>query len=333
MLMKPNNNNKNVVVSSQGAATADNADIVRPLRAARSLKACFFDGWRIFALNHLTYLKAFSDSALIAGIAATLLLVFPVRFVIEQFVRLLSLSPDAGTAACLSSLTNLDTPALCLHGGALVLSFLLFNVAKAATWSRIVGFDASGSLKGNKWRLQVKKTFSQFVRLLGYNTVVLLVMLLLLALAVWGCLKADHFYPLIIFLPVAYLMSLLFAAGRNAFMLGNLSFSPALLYSFTKGLRHYGGCLIISLLIGLPSLIVALIFLLPDVVFSAAYAAGRYSIEMGEEAVFPPSLVWIGAAVSILSFAIAYLSLTLNTWALAFKTASSFPAAGKTSKE
>lgn len=326
------NFNDNAPAPLTGEQTADAStpvDVISPFYGQRSLRGCVADGWRVFALKPKTYLAGLLPGALLAGVGLALIWTMVCRFCTE-FLLPIRIYLQAGYTndEAWQQFGPLTTDYV-LGAAACLVGLLALLVGRACVWAQIGHYARTNSLPSLRTLLRPKSIAAHCGRLLVYNVLTGLVLLLLAVPFSLLAVSGSEWWLLAV-LPFWVFVLALAVPGRNAYLLAQGSLKTALKSGLREGWHHWGGYFLIMLLTAIPLLVAAAVLLLPLAPVTLAEFANVVNLLTNEPSGMPLYAQWTGRVLAVIGFAGTFLVGTLQTWSLAFKAATStgLPAPG-----
>ncbi len=311
----------------QGATVAPettaavNPDVIPAFHHHRSIRACVFDGWRVFALAPKRFLAQLLPYALLVGAALAYLLYAVVDFCARTLVPAHFYLSEGQEAESVWQLYSPQTSDYAHLGIALLVAVVICFVAKAALWEQIKVFKQTGALPTRGLLLPKKSLWLRCFRLFAWNALLFLAWLLPSALIGAVAWLTDLPWLSLLALPIALVLMAIGTPGRVAFMVGDTPFKQALATTWQKGARHCGGYIIVILITAIPLLALAAALLLPYASIPFACFADAVNVELGEASGLPEHFAALHIGVATIALCGTAFISTFQTWALAFKAA------------
>lgn len=343
---------KTVIDRSIAADFSSPRPKLAPLGHRRSLAGAVADGWRIFAYRPLVYLKAYRVAALLTGVGLAGLMLCLTRFaayhVLPAFRAVSDLGQKPDVAIAMFAPTGRDN---IVFGLLLFVSLLCLTIGKGRVWAQIAFFKHRGRLpfdhseaetEGAKAK-RLKALLSRLFRpcaltrqdrrelrrttwktaLRWFVWTALTLVLALVPIAAFAALA--WWYGLLWiglvalpFVVVVYSMSI---PGRYDYVVAGRSLSAASKAAMHSGWKHLGGYFLTALLTGIPLSLAWAVFLLPPVVMGFGYLADGTGVLTTDPSGMPGCANALFVGVAAIGVALCYVTATMQTWALALKSA------------
>lgn len=323
-----------------------------PLGHRRSLAGAVADGWRIFAYRPLPYLKAYRLAALLTGVGLAGLLLCLTRFtayhVLPAFRAVSEMGQKPDVAIAMFEPTGRDN---IVFGLLLLLSLLCLTIGKGRVWAQIAFFKHRGRLpfdhseaesnddkaKGLKALLSRlfrpcsltrqdrqalrRGTWTAALRWFVWTALTLvlaLVPIAVFAAVAWWSGQVWVWLAALPFVVVIYSMSI---PGRYDYVVAGCSLTAAGRAAIHSGWKHLGGYFLTALLTGIPLAVAWVVFLLPAVVMGFGFLADGTGVLTTDPSGMPDCANALFVVVAATSVALCYVTATMQTWALALKSA------------
>lgn len=323
-----------------------------PLGQRRSLAGAVADGWRMFAYRPLAYLKAYRLAAVLTGVGLAGLMLCLTRFTAYHVLPAMRAVSDLGqkpdVAIAMFAPTSHDN---IVFGLLLLVSLLCLTIGKGRVWAQIAFFKHRGRLpfdhseaegsapktKGPKALLkrlfrpcsltrQDRKalrqtTWSAALRWLIWT--VLTLVMALVPIAVFGVLAwwVGKLWIGLVALPFVVVIYSMSIPGRYDYVVGGRSLSVAGKSAMHSGWKHLGGYFLTALLTGIPLGLCWAVVLLPPVVMGFGYLADGTGVLTTDPSGMPHYADVLFVFVAAIGVALCYVAATMQTWALALKSA------------
>lgn len=304
-------------------------DTIAPYHSNRSLRACIFDGWRIFALNFKRYLGQLSIAALLTGIGVGLVCWLASKLYAEHIIPTKLYIQAGNDSDLIWEVFKLQVMDYVMLAVDLIICIAFCSISKGILWTQVAHYSKEDTLSSKKFLLPNKEIFQSSSRILTYNATIFVAMFIPLAIVGAIAYLTGVLYLLLLIIPICIFVGVLAVPGRYAYMIERASLTQALRTTWQKGLHYWGGFFLITLLTAIPLTAVNAVFVLPFTTFPLSIFADTTSMITGEVTGLPNYFTAIGLLVAVVAFGCIFLVTTLQTWALALKSAATFLPASK----
>lgn len=289
---------------------------------SRSLKRCFADAWRIFALSWSGYVSYNLIYCLAGGLGVAFLLEVLTRYVAGNLVPAMMLR-DAGVQLDLVRFIALPDGVVIVTALAFALvAFVGFCVAQGRLAALMHRFDRRGRLPGVSARRLLLSDRSVTLRAVGR-----LMATDALAFVVLGAVAAGVGFVAVkysgwlwlLLLPIFAYWSMVWHIARTERVVFDRPFSKAWGRAFKYHFKHYGTLMIVQFVSFCVVLLPAVIMLLPFAVYVCDVCATSVSLMANDVALLP---AWLGLLQFVINtFAFAFLLLLggVARWAFVMK--------------
>lgn len=293
-------------------------DVLMPLGYHRGIRGCLKDGWRIYALNAGRYLLQLLPAALIVGVGYSLLVHFLVQYYADHVAPAFFFIDAGAEASAVWQQAIPQTPDVVKFAALLLLYIICVTVGRGSLWTQIQNFATDGAFPRKKWIINRKQWLTNSVRCFTYNAVCIVAFILVAAIVGGVAYATKWWYALLFLLPIAILLMVIVVPSRTAFVLG-ATWRDALHLVRCKGLRHFGGYLILVCLTFLPLLLAVIVLLIPSANFVLAHNANAVNVLIDQPSGISALAEVADYVILTISLALIYLVSTFQTWVLTLK--------------
>jgi len=281
----------------------------------RSSRAAIRDGYRLYMGNFRKIFRASWITALVYAVVTSIVS----ALYIEQ-LPLFYIAQMMGQAAPQSLLEKTAFSVLALCGGGLLLILVLVVLGSYAV-SACAEHQATQSISApHRWygRLDLKALW-RTAKLTGW----MLIILLLMSMIVWGVTFVGWHYLgqiarwallfVVVLTLIALLLPFYYVGLKYVLSEDKAHFLSMLGKAYATGLRHWGGFFIVGLIVGLITMVLALITELPANILMTANIQSQMGALQGDPLGVPGYMTWLNLVVfAIAGFIQAYVQLSMS---------------------
>lgn len=280
----------------------------------RGIKGCITDGWRIFALNWLAYIKALWAYFAFTGLAGAFFVEMNVQYACNHILPALRLYQMNGNQDIIKMLAMPEFSLLCYY----VLSAVILGIAVFTTHGRTIqmmqhyaAHQAIPQLPLPLSKQERCNAFRIFKTYLVFGLVATIITIGIMTAAwKWNLWIAIVLVPFYLYIQATInVCELQYALKRKSLKL-------SLIYS----LKHSMGLtFIIQLITFIPSVMLCMVFLMPVCIYSLTEWAANNSILMDDPSGLPSYLSVMFFLLNAIGLACCMFVGSVRSWTLALK--------------
>ena len=283
------------------------------------IKSCIIESWKVFALNTKVFFKYLWLHLFIAGLGYAIFSFIGCNFYTKHILSA-NAYVASGYDASLSKALFAPGVSDYLILGVAFLAFIFANyLMLGACFSQIRFYKATDSLPvaspftfWGEIRKDGKKTFI-------YDLIIIVTVSLctaVITLISW----ATSWWVMLLLIPILIYWTVIGTNGRLQYVVENKSLKVALKNAFKVGHHKFGGYLILLILTGIPTALMAYIAMLPGTIIQLAFEADQLSQLAGDPSGVPPYVLILYVLLATFGYALLSIAYTLQQWPLALYT-------------